>query len=127
MFLGTHWTAVRVVCEGLAGVNREEQKGVLSMTIIVASVVAAMSLGVLLTLALARAAALADENSDRMLTEHTEQAPITGDRLSYAGFGFARAHSTIARESSITEPSSRTSVGTQRLPVSSVTSRRPLV
>ncbi len=95
------------------------------MTIIVASALGAMGFAAIVVLALGRAAGAADEDAERMLAEHRAKPAIVGYRQSYAGF--ARAHSTIARESSIAVPSSSTSVGTQRLPVSSWTSRRPRV
>jgi hypothetical protein len=95
------------------------------VTIIIASVLGAVAFSGALAVALGRVAALADESSDRLLAERHANPPIIGYRQSYAGF--ARAQSTIARESSITVPSSSTSVGTQRLPVSSCTSRRPRV
>lgn len=95
------------------------------VTIIIASALGALGVSGTLAVALGRVAALADEDADRMLAERRADPSLTGYSQSYAGF--ARAHSTIARESSITEPSSSTSVGTQRLPVSSFTSRRPRV
>jgi hypothetical protein len=93
------------------------------VTIIIASALGAMAFGALLAVALGRVAALADEDADRMLAEHNADPPIKAPAQPYTGF--ARAQSTIARESSITEPSSRTRVGTHRLPVSAWTSRRP--
>jgi hypothetical protein len=93
------------------------------VAIIIVSVLGTMAFGALLAVALGRVAALADENADRLLAEHDRDAPITAATPRYTGF--ARAQSTIARESSITEPSSRTRVGTHRLPVNAWTSRRP--
>lgn len=77
----------------------------------------------MLTVALGRAAAIADEQSERAHAERCVTPSAAGYRQSYAGF--ARAQSALARESSISALSSRTSVGTQRWPVSSCTAPRP--
>jgi hypothetical protein len=92
------------------------------VAIIIASALGAIAFGALLAVALGRVAALADENADRLLAEHDNE-PIAPATPRYTGF--ARAQSTIARESSIAVPSSRTRVGTHRLPVNAWTSRRP--
>ena len=96
-----------------------------SLTIIVASALGALGFSVALTLALGRIAARADEGSERMLAEGRAAADSAAFRRAYAGW--ARTQSAVAGGSSIAEPSSRVRVGTQRLPVSSCTSRRPAV
>jgi hypothetical protein len=93
--------------------------------IIIASAVGAMCLSGMLAIALARAAGAADRDAEARLAAYDPAAHITVIHRVYAGF--APAHATIARESSITVPSSSTNVGTQRFPVSSCTSRRPRV
>jgi hypothetical protein len=95
------------------------------MILIVVSALTATGFGATLMIALGRVAARADELHDSLLAEERSASSITVLRQTYAGL--TRAQLTIARESSITVPSSSTSVGTQRLPVSSWTSLRPRV
>jgi hypothetical protein len=119
-----YWNAVRAMCDGQRRVDPAESHGVNPMLIIVPAVIV-MLLGATFAIALGRVAARADEEFDSLLAAERASPANTAPRESYAGW--ARAQSTIARESSITVPSSRTSVGTQRFPVSSCTSRRPRV
>jgi len=95
-------------------------------------VIVALGLSVLafcmcLVLALGRVAASADRNMDELIRASPDPLPRDTYALRDAYAGLARAHATMACESSTTVPSSSWSVGTQRFPVSSCTSRRPRV
>jgi len=93
-------------------------------TIILILGLGAMAFCAVLVLALTRVAASADEDLDEIVARRISRSRIPRNE-SYAGL--ARAQSTISAEPSITVPSPRRSVGTQRMPVSSCTSCRPLV
>ncbi len=94
------------------------------LTIILILGLGAMAFCSVLALALSRVAAHADEDDEEFVARRLSGRD-PGRCQSYAGL--ARAHSTISPEPSITVPPSSVKVGTQRLPVSSCTSRRPLV
>jgi hypothetical protein len=93
--------------------------------IIVGLAVVVMGFSGALALALARVAGEADREADAELAGRVVTPRISLIRQNYAGF--ADAQSTISCEPSMTVPSLSRSVGTQRLPVSSCTSRRPRV
>ena len=95
------------------------------MVIIIVSVLTATAFITTLAIALGRAAAHADDELDSMLERDLPTGLISARRQSYTGLAWDQA--TISREPSITLSSSSTSVGTQRFPVSSCTSRRPWV
>lgn len=97
------------------------------MIIAVAAVATWLGCCAVIALALSRAAALADRDMESQARQlQRERGPRL--RLLNGGYaGWPSAHATISREPSITVPSSSTSVGTQRFPVSSWTSRRPRV
>jgi hypothetical protein len=99
--------------------------GVLSVIVIVALGLAAIGFSATLVFALGRVASRADRDMDELLAARRANPAPVPRGATYAGL--ARAHATIACDSSITVPSSSTSVGTQRFPVSSCTSRRPRV
>src|ERR1700677_2734613 len=118
-------TRVRRVCEGPRESRRRNEDHLMIALVILALVLCAIGLGTGMAIALARAGAHADEELERLLHRRHLGSPITAYSQSYAGL--ASAQSTISREPSTTVPSSRRSVGTQRFPVSSFTSRRPRV
>ena len=95
------------------------------MAVIVISGVAVLVSGAIIVLAMARVAARADAELDELLARRLGSAGTSETLESYAGL--ARAQPAISREPSTTVPSSSRSVGTQRLPVSSWTSRLPRV
>jgi hypothetical protein len=95
------------------------------ITIIVICGVAVLASGAIMVLAMGRVAGRADEELDELLAIRLGATSARELHESYAGLAFAQP--VISRDPSTTVPSSRTSVGTQRLPVSSWTSRRPRV
>jgi hypothetical protein len=95
------------------------------LIIILVAASTAMAFGSLVVVALAHTAARADDELHDLLARRLGASAMRVQRDSYAGLAFAQA--TISPEPSIAVPSSSSSVGTQRLPVSSCTSRRPRV
>jgi hypothetical protein len=95
------------------------------MIIVVASVGGALGFSAVLVLALGRVAGRADRDAAELWEARKATLSMTLFKDDYAGF--ARAQSTITRESSITVPSSSSNAGTHRFPVNFSTSERPLV
>jgi hypothetical protein len=85
--------------------------------VIIIAATAVVVLIAVFTVALARAAGQADRDTAELLAEGWPELRDSSIAEGYPGF--ASAHATISREPSTTVPSSSTSVGTQRLPVSS--------
>jgi hypothetical protein len=95
------------------------------MAVIVIGGVAVLVSGAIMALAMARVAAQADAELEELLVR--KQGSVASGEVLESYAGLARAQPAISREPSTTVPSSRRSVGTQRLPVSSWTSRLPRV
>lgn len=91
------------------------------MVVLLAIVAAVIAFSAVMAVALGRAAAGADRemeiDRERELARLHRRSRLTVLPGGYAGW--SRAHATISREPSTTVPSSSTSVGTQRFPVSS--------
>src|SRR5262249_45493305 len=114
-------------CEGRVWEERLRKALGDSMTVILVSGSALVVMMATVALALGRAAAQADEDYARLLGEQPSQVIDAAQLLRDSYAGLAAAQAAISREPSTTVPSSRRRVGTQRLPVSSATSRLPRV